>query len=152
MPSGAPGAEKVGQSAIVEAFSKPFELDGLDGLFGASDAEAFRDGEDEEMVEGEEGEEQAMDEDVTSRKRTRSVSPTTVIGPTTERPQKRRRRSRVKDEGDDDEKVLAHPRGPLSRATQNMERKRTRKVARNTAGATAAIDIDEWEGMSAFGM
>jgi hypothetical protein len=73
-----------------------------------------------------------------------------VIGSTTERPQKRRRRGRVKDEGD--EKVLAHPRGPLSRATQKMERKRARRVARNTAGATAAIDIDEWEGLSAFGM
>ena len=54
-----------------------------------------------------------MDEDVASRKRTRSVSPTTAIGPTTERPQKRRRRGRVKDE--EDENVLAHPRGPLSR-------------------------------------
>jgi hypothetical protein len=141
----------------VDAFSKPFELDGLDGLFGAADDGADA-GEDEEMVEGEENgdgeeeeeEEEAMDEDVASRKRTRSVSPTTVIGPTTERPQKRRRRAKdVIDTGD--EKVLAHPRGPLSRATQKRERKRARKVARNAAGA-GAMDIDEWEGLSAFGI
>jgi nuclear GTP-binding protein len=39
VPSTAPGAEKVGQSAIVDAFSMSFELDGLDrldGLFGAA--------------------------------------------------------------------------------------------------------------------
>jgi hypothetical protein len=41
-----------------------------------------------------------MDEDIASRKRTRSASPTTVIGPTTELPQKWRNRS-VKNEGDE---------------------------------------------------
>jgi hypothetical protein len=93
-----------------------------------------------------------MDEDVASGKRKRSVSPTTVIGPTTERPQKRRRRGHVKDEGD--ENVLAHPRGPLSRVAQKRERKRARKVARNAAGVAGAgaMDIDEWEGLIAFGM
>ena len=59
-------------------------------------------------------------------------------------------RIHVRDEGD--EKVLA-PRGPLSRATQKRERKRARKVARNAAGVTAAMDIDKWESiMRAFGM
>jgi hypothetical protein len=39
--------DAVGQSAIVEAFSKPFELDGL--FVGAADAGAFRNGEGGEM-------------------------------------------------------------------------------------------------------
>ena len=55
------------------------------------------------MVERDGGEEEGMDEGVASRKCTCSVSPTTMIGPTTERPKKRP--CRVKDTGD--EKVLA---------------------------------------------
>ena len=50
----APGAEMVGQSKIVDAFSKPFELA---GLFNAADAGAFgteaRTDGDELMVDGE---------------------------------------------------------------------------------------------------
>ncbi|KAF5352950.1 hypothetical protein D9758_007890 [Tetrapyrgos nigripes] len=37
----APGAESVGQAQILTEFSKPFELPGLEGLFGAADAGAF---------------------------------------------------------------------------------------------------------------
>jgi nuclear GTP-binding protein len=52
----APGAETVGQAKILNAFSKPFELE---GLFSAADAGAFgtnaKDGNggDEVMVDGE---------------------------------------------------------------------------------------------------
>jgi len=50
----APGAENVGQAQILTKFSKPFTLD---GLFGAADAGAFGDSNnDEQMV--------ADDEDV----------------------------------------------------------------------------------------
>jgi len=46
----APGAETVGQAQILNELGKPFELT---GLFGAADAGAFGDA-DEDMVDGEE--------------------------------------------------------------------------------------------------
>ncbi|KIY62089.1 P-loop containing nucleoside triphosphate hydrolase protein [Cylindrobasidium torrendii FP15055 ss-10] len=51
----APGAEDVGQAQILSEFSKPFELPGLENLFGSADSRAFRDSgdamdEDEEDV------------------------------------------------------------------------------------------------------
>jgi nuclear GTP-binding protein len=61
----APGAENVGRSQILDAYSKPFELE---GLFGAADAGAFgRGGEDIAMTD-EDGDifwdaVEAMDED-----------------------------------------------------------------------------------------
>jgi nuclear GTP-binding protein len=64
-PSIAPGAESVGQAQILNAYSKPFELE---GLFGAADAGAFGNGADDVAMADEDGDVfwdavEAMDED-----------------------------------------------------------------------------------------
>ena len=64
-PTFAPGAETVGQAQILNAYSKPFELE---GLFGAADAGAFGNGANDVAMADEDGDVfwdavEAMDED-----------------------------------------------------------------------------------------
>jgi nuclear GTP-binding protein len=169
----APGAENVGQAQIVSEFSKPFELE---GLFGAADASAFgnaQDGGTDEVMADADGDvwwyvfrhslyffsydifsqdkvmadEEVDQRDLTrTRKRTRSPSPTTVAETIAHPPRKRRRR--LKDDGD----TTPHPqmagRGPLSRAMLKRERKKTRRAARkSTMEETGGMDVDVWEGL-----
>ncbi|THU97867.1 hypothetical protein K435DRAFT_753462 [Dendrothele bispora CBS 962.96] len=59
----APGAESVGQAQVLTEFSKPFQLPGLEGLFGAADAGAFGGGSKDVNMDGDgdEGEEMFWD-------------------------------------------------------------------------------------------
>ncbi|KAG2155249.1 P-loop containing nucleoside triphosphate hydrolase protein [Suillus bovinus] len=161
MPSAATGAETVGQSQILNSFSKPFELA---GLFGTADAGAFNENTPMEEVAMDNGEvdndtavqESGMivDDGMTasalslslpsSRKRIRSPSLVTQTGATDSSAQLRipKRFRRAKDLSAYEEVAARSQSRAINRRSLKQDRKRARRAANKLTKAESRMEVD----------
>ncbi|KAF9264608.1 hypothetical protein L218DRAFT_958325 [Marasmius fiardii PR-910] len=169
----APGAENVGQARIVTSFSKLFELA---GLFGAADAKAFGENNndvdmdlnaeggsgDEMFWDANETIEHDMDEEATMQQEDRSrrvslgkrprspaLTPNALAEPFQRQPKRHRKSKTVPSYKDDpDEHILKNMgrSNPLNRKNLKKDRKRERRMLAMKVKAAGDMEVDDTGG------